>query len=211
MKQVFLEIIGRVDALQLRERAMLLFAGVLILFLLFDTFGLQPGYKKQQQKKSAIVELEHKLQILRERTGLLAGQSGKDMSAWRDQLQTDLAGLENRLHRELGAMLAPEQAMHVLEQVLTEEKDLKLMEVDAFSEPLNSMELSQKDTAAASSIGRYGLQLHLEGSYLSTLRYLLALESLPWTFFWEGVDFEVIEYPNARVKLDIYTLGLLEG
>ena len=31
MKQVFLEIIGRVDALQLRERAMLLFAGVLVL------------------------------------------------------------------------------------------------------------------------------------------------------------------------------------
>ena len=110
-------------------------------------------------------------------------------------------------------MLAPDQAMHVLEQVLTEEKDLKLLEVDAFSEPLNSMELSQKDTDTdtASSIGRYGLQLHLEGSYLSTLRYLLALESLPWTFFWEGVDFEIIEYPNARVKLDIYTLGLLEG
>lgn len=211
MKQVFLEIIGRVDALQLRERAMLLFAGVLVLFLLFDTLGLQPGYKKQQQKNQAINELEHKLQILRERTGLLAGQSGKDMSLWRDQLQTDLAGLENRLHRELGAMLAPDQAMHVLEQVLTEEKDLKLLEVDAFSEPLNSMELSQKDTDTASSIGRYGLRLHLEGSYLSTLRYLLALESLPWTFFWEGVDFEVIEYPKARVKLDIYTLGLLEG
>ena len=32
MKQVFLEMIGRVDAMQLRERAMLLFAGVLILF-----------------------------------------------------------------------------------------------------------------------------------------------------------------------------------
>jgi MSHA biogenesis protein MshJ len=52
------------------------------------------------------------------------------------------------------------------------------------------------------------LQLHLEGSYLATLRYLRALEALPWEFFWDGLHFEVIEYPTARVRLDIHTLGL---
>ena len=211
MKQVFLEIIGRVDSMQLRERAMLLGAGVLVLFLLIDTFGLQPGFKDQENKKSDIIELEHKLHVLRERSGLLSGQTEKDLSSLRDQLQTNVTGLESRLHRELGGMLAPDQAMYVLEQVLTQEKDLKLLEVDAISKPLSKMELAEDNTDAATGIGRYGLRLLLEGSYLSTLRYLMALEALPWKFFWEGVDFEVIEYPNARVRLDIYTLGLLEG
>jgi MSHA biogenesis protein MshJ len=52
------------------------------------------------------------------------------------------------------------------------------------------------------------MQLQLEGSYLATLRYLRALEDLPWKFFWEGVEYEVIEHPTARITLDLYTLGI---
>lgn len=211
MLQVFKEITERVDSMQLRERAMLLLAGTAVLFFLIDTFGLQPTFKQQKQEKTTINELEQQLHVLRERSGLLSAHTGKDPLLWRVQLQKELSGLENRLQKELGGLLAPDQAIQVLEQVLTQEQGLKLLEVDAVSTPLSTMELAEEANRLTTSIGRYGLQLQLEGSYLAILSYLLALEALPWKFFWESVDFEVIEYPNARVTLDIYTLGLLEG
>ena len=211
MKQVIQEIIGRVDAMQLRERALLLLAATVVLFFLVDTFGLNPAFKGQQREKAAIKELEQQLNLLRERSGLISGQDSHDPSARRDQLQTELSALDDRLHSELGGMLAPDHAIQVLEQVLAQERELRLLEVDAISKPLSLVEQAQEGGKTASGIGRYALQLQLEGSYLATLRYLLALEALPWRFFWEAVDFEVIEYPRARVTLDIYTLGLVEG
>ena len=76
---------------------------------------------------------------------------------------------------------------------------------------LTGLEFEGQAALQVSDIGRYELRLELEGSYLGTLRYLRALEALPWKFFWESVDYEVIEYPLARVTLQIYTLGLLKG
>jgi MSHA biogenesis protein MshJ len=108
-------------------------------------------------------------------------------------------------------MLAPDRAAGILEQVLDQEAGLTLQSVTARSEPLTAADTGSREGAPPAGIGRYALELQLEGSYLATLRYLRALEALPWKFFWQGVAFEVIEYPRARITLDLYTLGLLEG
>jgi len=126
-------------------------------------------------------------------------------------LLLQLADLEEQLRDRLGTLLKPSQAVEVLEQVLGQEHDLKLIEVEAVSKPLTGLEFEGQMELAVSDIGRYELRLELEGSYLGTLRYLRALEALPWKFFWESVEYEVIEYPLARVTLQLYTLGLLKG
>ena len=88
---------------------------------------------------------------------------------------------------------------------------MTLYEVNAVSKPFSDPVQDEADQPATAGIGRYELRLELQGSYLGTLRYLRALEALPWKFFWEEVNFEVMEHPKGRVTLDIYTLGLLKG
>ena len=46
------------------------------------------------------------------------------------------------------------------------------------------------------------------GSYLDTLRYIQALEALPWRLFWDELDIHTEDYPKARVRMVISTLGL---
>jgi MSHA biogenesis protein MshJ len=53
--------------------------------------------------------------------------------------------------------------------------------------------------------------MEIRGGYLSTLRYLEELEDLPWRFFWKSLNYEVLEYPEARVVLTVETLSLREG
>lgn len=204
-------IAARIDSMELRERALMLITGVVVLFFLFDAFGLQPAFERQERSKLDIADWELQLQVLHERSGLLSGRADNDPMQQRDRLQAELAGLDNRLHKQLEGLLEPEQAVRVLEQVLAQEQNLKLRKVDAVSRPLTGPEFGEVDSEPVTGIGRYELQLQLEGSYLGTLRYLRALEALPWKFFWEAMDFEVVEYPNARVTLDIYTLGLFDG
>jgi len=210
MKERLQQLEARIDSMQLRERALLLFAGIAAIFFLVDTLALQPAYKQHKQNEQTISALETDLNLLRLRSGLLYEESEEDPLLHRDRLQNNLSELSIELQDQLGILLAPDQAAKVLKQVLAYEKGLKLRAVDAVSRPLTGSELFPDTTAPITGIGRYDLQLQLEGSYLATLRYLHALDTLPWKFFWEDIDFEVLEYPNAQVTLNIYTLGLLD-
>ncbi len=207
MKEKLQQYRERIDAMQLRERALLLCICLVGVYFLIETVALQPTLQQQERQKEAIIDWELQLDVLRERTGMLSEPPADESLDLRDQL----ADLEEQLRDQLGTLLKPSQAVEVLEQVLGQEHDLKLIEVEAVSRPLTGLEFEGQAELAISDIGRYELRLELEGSYLGTLRYLRALEALPWKFFWESVEYEVIEYPLARVTLEIYTLGLLKG
>jgi len=207
----FQKLATQVDALQIRERVLLLVACLAVLFFLIDTFGFQPVFVQQRQARQDITDRELQLEQLRSRSGLLDIATGSDPAATRARLRVESDELEERVKSRLGGMLAPDQAASVLEQVLAQEAGLTLHKVDAWSEPMTATEADTGASVAVSGIGRYELELQLEGSYLATLNYLRALEKLPWKFFWKDVEFEVTEYPKARVTLQIYTLDLLEG
>jgi len=211
MTEQLKQLATRIDALQLRERALLLLAGIAIVFVLVDTFGLQSTYLQQQQSRQEIEDREQQLATLSARSQLLSNPQGNVSLQEHTRLQAEIAELEERLQGQLGVLLQPEQATRVLEQVLGPDQELKLTRVDAVGRQLNTTAQNDNGDTSEAGIGRYELRLQLEGSYLATLRYLRALEALPWKFFWEELNFEVVEHPVAQVTLDIYTLGFLEG
>ena len=204
--------IDRIDALALRERVLLLAATVAILFLSVDSAGFQPTLKAQQVAEERISEMEMKLGALRQQAMLLSYKTDEDVLAARyssrDTLAEELAALDARIVDQLGALVEPAQAAELLEQVLTRHRGLKITSLRASAEPLDQL---AGNTEQAGKLGRYQLDLVLEGGYLDLMRYLEALESMPWKFFWQTVDFRVNEYPRAVSRLQLYTLGAQDG
>ncbi len=204
--------IDRIDALELRERVLLLAATVAVLFLSVDSLGLQPTLKAQQVTEERISELEMKLGALRQQAMLLSYKTDEDTLAARyrsrDTMAAELAALDARLVDQLGALVEPAQAAELLEQVLTRHRGLKITSLRASAEPLKEV---TGNADQAGKLGRYQLDLVLEGSYLDLMRYLEALESMPWKFFWQMVDFRVNDYPRAVSRLQLYTLGAQDG
>jgi MSHA biogenesis protein MshJ len=45
---------------------------------------------------------------------------------------------------------------------------------------------------------------------MATLRYLSVLESLPWHFIWDNIEYHVTDYPQAEITIRIYTLSFEE-
>ncbi len=208
MRERLQQLIDRVDAMELRQRIILLVMCLAIMFFVADSLAIQPAIKQQKVLRQALADQELKLDMLRERSGILPGHPTNTAASPHNDLLARLALLDSRIQERMGGLLAPESAVEVLKQVLEQEQGLRLLEVNAGSRPLTGAELSGKDDITDIGINRYQMQLQLEGSYLATLRYLRALEGLPWKFFWEGMDYEVTEHPTARITIDLYTLGL---
>ena len=208
MRDHIQQLLDRVDALELRQRIMLLLICLAIMFLIMDTLAIQPAIKQQKVQRQAITDWELKLAVLRERTGMLPDHPANSSSSRHADILARLNTLNAQIQEQMGGLLAPEQAVEVLKQVLEQEQGLSLVEVNAGSRSLSGAELPGEEEVAGIGINRYQMQLRFEGSYLATLRYLQALESLPWKFFWEGVDYEVTDHPTARITIDLYTLGL---
>ena len=199
----------RIDNLELRERILLLAAAVAVMFLLIDTLILQPTLKAQQVARQQIVDLEVKLNGLRQSAQLLSYKSDSDPAASRrqsrDQLAAELAELDTRIISQLGALVEPAQAAQVLEQLLGSHTGLKLTALNASAEPLKDMDLEQQSETPG--LARYQLDMVVQGSYLDLLNYLQSLEAMPWKFFWQQVDFQATEHPHAETRLQLYTLG----
>ncbi|VAW76258.1 hypothetical protein MNBD_GAMMA15-1611 [hydrothermal vent metagenome] len=206
------QLADRVDALELRERVLLLVAAIAVLFFSIDMLALQPVLKSQQIAREQITELDTRLGALRQNARLLQYRSGIDpLQARREQrekLDRELAILDERIVNQLGALVEPAQAAKVLEQVLARHRGLQLVSLDASSRTLDDLDIESGDTTG---LGRYQIELVLDGGYLQVLAYLEALESLPWKFFWQKVDFQSTEYPHATTRLQLYTLGAGHG
>lgn len=80
----------------------------------------------------------------------------------------------------------------------------------------NSIEKNVDLGESGSDIEQVGVFKHsvvveLEGKYFDVVNYLSALESLPWKIYWQGIDYEVLNYPKAKVLIEVYTLSTEEG
>ncbi|MBF8271762.1 MAG: hypothetical protein HW380_867 [Magnetococcales bacterium] len=58
---------------------------------------------------------------------------------------------------------------------------------------------------------RHGLNVTLAGNFLAVMHYLQKIESLPWTFYWGGLDFVATEKGTAETKLFLSTMSFSDG
>jgi len=120
-----------------------------------------------------------------------------------------------------GDLVSPNGMTQMLTSVLDRQEGLTLIKVenrppealtDALADESSVGEVVQ---GAAQSNGfqvfRHGLILEFQGDYFSTLRYLMYLEAMDETFFWDGFEFEQTEWPDATVRLELHTLSSEEG
>ena len=193
-----------IDALNLRERGILLLAGLLVLYLFADQLFVAPSMQGIAQRNAEIVELQTKLAALQARAGLL-NQTGQDPAAQRAariaELETRVAAQNAQFEEQLGRLVRPQQAAPLLREILQQQPSLRLLSLGtAPGAPLLSSERSAR-------IVRYDIDLRVEGGYLAALDYLRRLEQLPWTLFWGALELRADEHPRNEVHLRLYTLG----
>lgn len=215
MKQRLLHISNKIDALSLRERAMVFVASAAAIVFVVYSILLGPLFAKQKSLTTQIsqyrnniggidAEITHKVQSFALDPDVLNRARLAKAQADIEQLSTNLRTIQKGL-------VAPEQMAPLIETILRGNARLRLLSLKTL--PASPVSEGRDEPAAApvkpaSLLFRHGVEVTVRGNYLDMINYLDALEAMPTQLFWGKAALDVEEYPNSRLTLTLYTLSL---
>jgi len=220
----------KVNALTLRERAIVLVGVLVAAFMLWDNLLWQPMNTVQQQLQTQMDESKSKVDLLTIQLGGITGRAAIDPNAdLKKQLERTkqtLLQVQKKVEAATADLIAPQEMAQLLESLLQQQSGLRLVGLQTLgpvpllmpaddSSPNVSSATAMRNNVATKEDGinlyQHSFILEFEGGYFSVLRYLQLLESLDSNFYWDAVQYEVKEYPSARIRLHLHTLSLSEG
>lgn len=209
LKKQFQGFANRIDAMSLRERALIFVTLLVALYFLavnglFGPLNRENERWQQQlsQKRQETQALEMQVQALAN-TGEVPGSAKSNKL---EALRENLKIMDADLGRVTSGLVSPREMARLMEQMLLKNRGLQVIKVESIpATPL------QEAGGSGAVVYKHGMHVEVKGGYLDTLRYLKSLEALPWKVFWGKVALKSEKYPDSRVSLVIYTLSTNEA
>lgn len=201
--------LARGDALSVRERALIFVTILAVSGTVWHLMLMEPLLRQADAARQEIAETRLRVEV--------ANQSLLDQVMQLAQIdttnQTRFALIQQRLDQvdtELaaysGQLIDPAEMAFVLESVLKSQSGLNLKRI----RNMGAEALTADNEDSSVILYRHGLEIEVEGSYLDCLAYLQEIESLPWRFYWQFLELDVVEYPRNRIRIAVSTLSLDE-
>ena len=214
LKQRWRKLAAKVDALSLRERVMAFGASAaLVIFLLFSLF-LNPLFTKQKLLNETMATDQQMIAGIDAEILLKISGNGVDPDA-RDRkelerLHQELTRLTNTLRMAQGGLVPPERIVFLLERLLKQQPRLRLVSLKTLpsATPPAAGTPPAPVLKSAPLLYRHGVEVVLRGGYIDMVNYMEALETMPTHVFWGDAKLEVEQYPNASLRLTLFTLSL---
>ncbi|RZT10789.1 MSHA biogenesis protein MshJ [Duganella sp. CF402] len=228
--QQWIKLSTKLDAMTLRERAMVFVAAVAAVLFLLYTVSMEPLLNKQKLLRLQVKQQQNQISgIDNEIAAMAQGFVVDPDAATRDKLkavQHEIDTTSAGLMAVQKGLVAPDKIAPLLDHLLRGNGKLKLMSMKTL--PVAGLNEAMQPAAAAPAAGaqpavpanpapqpkprellyRHGVEIVLQGSYLDMVNYMEALESLPVQLFWGKAKLDAQQYPNSRLTLTLYTLSL---
>ena len=216
MKAQLQLLIEKFDALNERERLAVMLLSVVAIVIVFLELILSPLNQQYDIADKQIISLQTQTKQLETQIAKLKAKKNRDPDIQDKQkiklLSEQISNLDIRLKEKMHGLIEPKQMAKVLEVVLAQNTDLKLQRVQSLgAKPLTPLKAKESEAAEPLGIYQHGMQIEFKGSYLSTLKYLKALDELPWDFYWDVLDLKVNKYPVSTIVITVHTLSFHEG
>lgn len=216
MKQWALKWAERIDAMTLRERAIVFAASALVLLFLFFALVANPMNDRMRAMTRDLQRKVADTRVLQEQVQAAINAPDDDPDAPRRtqiaELKARIVAADAQLAEHQRGMVPPERIPHLLEEMLRRDRRLELVAlrslptVELFTDQAATSEPAAPKRDAI-KVYRHGVEVTLSGGYFELLRYLDALERLPYRMFWKDIDVAATDYPRITMKLTVYTLS----
>ncbi len=195
-----------VDKLNMRERLLVFATGIMLLGSVWYLGLMQPLAQQAKNDRTQIEAVQERIKALNQSLEVEVLEISGVGTGDREQLallQRRIDEIDERLGGYAAEMVDPAQMSRLLQGVLKEQSKLKLIRI----RNLSPEAMSASDDARTRKFYKHGLEIEFEGSYFACLEYLQAIEALPWRFYWQLLELEVLEYPRNRIRLEVSTLS----
>lgn len=209
----------RIDAMTLRERAILFMSVLVALFLLADQV-LFPSLRTQQKKlEKEIGSQIAQLNTVNDQITRIVRENTEDPDVVLRSRLTDLkkryAELDISASDITRGLVSPREMTRLVHTMLRDSNALQLVKAENLPPEAIPLADGQQPGAApaagAPAIYRHGLRLQVKGGYPDIVRYLYKLERLNWRVMWGEVQLDSERYPSTTATLTLYTLSLDKG
>ena len=216
MNQQLQSLFEKFDALNERERISIMLLSVVAIIIVFVEIIIAPLNQKNDLIEKQLVSLSTQTQQLDSQILILKSKRNRDPDFQEKQkiqlLDEQIENLNDQLKQKMHGLIEPKQMAKVLEVVLAQNTDLQLQKVESLgAKPLSPFKTKSDEPPQKLGIFRHGLKIEFKGSYLSTLKYLKALDELPWDFYWDVLELNVEKYPVSKIVITVHTLSFHEG
>lgn len=213
MKEQWHKGLEKIDALALRERALIFLMLSVLMLTPVKMFLLDPLRTKHSSLTKQLADRQKQIATLQSQVQGLAISSQIDPDVENRQrlekLKQRLAEMEAPLETVQQTLVSPDRKVVLLEGLLLQYPHLKMVSLKTLpaASALES-KVAGGGKTGASLVYRHGVQLVLEGGYHDLLQYLAGVEKLPLRVVWSAADLKVDKYPQITLTLTLYTLSL---
>ena len=216
MQNKIKSLLDKFDALNERERISVVLLTAVAIIIIFTEFVFSPINQKYALAEKQISSLTTKTKQLENQIVILKSKKALDPGFQEKQkirlLDEQIVQINEQLKEKMRGLIEPKQMAKVLEVVLAQNTNLQLQRVQSLgAKPLSPLKAKEGEEAQSLGIYKHGLQIEFKGSYLSTLKYLKALDELPWNFYWDILELNVEKYPVSKIVITVHTLSFNEG
>ena len=211
------------NTLSLRERILVLLVACSVIYVIWDTLLLSKFEQQYQQQLSqqqqlgnqqqeidtAIIEIGGKIALSNNETNKLKQEI--------DQTNQQIQQNEQQLAAVLNKLVPPTKITELLRSLLLDTHDLQLLSISnepvktiTFNDSNKQNEDNQKipeDTQALALLYEHTTTIKLSGGYQQLYQYLTALENSEWELFWDQLQYNVTEYPDAEITIHVHTIS----
>lgn len=204
MKTIWLQCQQRFNGLSSREQWMIAIVGWVVIGFVGVFMVLEPQWLQTKNQTSRVLTTTNNVLATRNQVIVLQRQltqdPNKNIEAKIEQLTQHNAQLVQQLQHKIGQLISPTQMPNVLEQVLRHSQGLRLQSIV-------SLPSAQLMNGNEQGYYLHPLRMTFDGKYFDVVRYLTQLEALPVNYYWRNLNYQVMQYPWARIELELYTLG----
>ncbi len=229
MKQSWQKFSTRIDAMSLRERALIFLMAAVVLVVLVNALLLDPQFARQKQLSQKITAEQAQIAVIQaDIQQKVRAQSNDPDAALRQQLerlQQQSGQLRGALEDTRKALVAPEKMPALLEAILRRDGRLQLVSLTTLPvadlaehapadsktgspAPVNGAAAASEGASGIGSIYRHGVEITIAGTYPDMVRYMEQLEAMPWQLYWGKAKLQADAWPQARLTLTLFTLSL---
>lgn len=232
MKQKWLEVQERFEALESRERILIAGAIIAVFFLLWDFSLTQPMkdeyvllQARERAAQQAVTTSEAEKTVLETLSKKDPNELVKRELA---QVEEKIDKLDQQLNELSAGLVKASDFPLVLRDLLLSSGGIELVTLhtlppspielvtpkieadlnDQAEQILSGEALSEAESKKPGiRLFRHDVKLIFEGGFHSVLNYIKNLEESDWQFYWESVDYKVTTYPIAQVTIRVFTLS----
>lgn len=220
----------RFGKLQMKERRLILIAGIGCTLLLGYSLGIDPAQQKAATQQNQLAQKQGELKTLETQLAVLRKQAADPDANLRVEVEDTLrkvAGVEGELREFDHLLVTPSQMPRLLQSLLAKNRGLELVSLktlpaaplltaaDAAAKPQQPSSQAQPAPAAGAKplpppggIYRHAIEITIAGSYADLTRYAEELQHISPRPLWSGMKLKVVEYPRSELTFTLYTLSL---